>query len=230
MDISAGIAGKERNFMKNVKGNTEKKLFGFEGGFYTYTGKIFDLIVVSIYWLLGCLPVITIGASFCALYAAVEKSVRQDRGSISGQFWHAYRRNLLPSIPLTLIYGGVMFVMLLNIGILGAETDSLWGLFFMVLYALTFVFFLVSACYAFPALSRFDMPAGWFVKLSFYMTVRHLPVSLLLLALFAVSYLALLNQPALFLLVPGVVSCLSSVLLEPLLDLYMPREEEKAER
>ena len=100
MDISAGIAGKERNFMKNVKGNTEKKLFGFEGGFYTYTGKIFDLIVVSIYGLLGCLPVITIGASFCALYAAVAKSVRQDRGSISGQFWHAYRRNLLPSIPL----------------------------------------------------------------------------------------------------------------------------------
>lgn len=91
--------------------------------------------------------------------------------------------------------------MLLNIGILDAKTDSLWGLFFIVLYAFTIVFFIVSACYVFPALSRFAMPTGWLVKLSFYMAVRHLPISILLFLLFAVSYLALLNQMALFLLI-----------------------------
>lgn len=215
--------------MKKSKDTAGRRLFDFDGNFYTYTGKIFDLIVVSVYWLLGCLPVITIGASFSALYAAVTKSVRHDRDSISKQFWHAYKQNLLPSIPLTLIYGGVIFAMLLNIGILDAKTDSLWGLFFIVLYAFTIVFFIVSACYVFPALSRFAMPTGWLVKLSFYMAVRHLPISILLFLLFAVSYLALLYQMALFLLIPGIVSFAASAMIEPLLERHVPKEEKTGE-
>lgn len=207
-----------------------KRLFHFEGDFYTYTGKVFDLIVVSVYWLAGCLPVITIGASFCALYAAVTKSVRHDRDTISKQFWHAYKQNLLSSIPLTLLYGGVIFVMLLNIGILHAKTNSLVGLFFIVFYALVILFFVTSACYVFPALSKFDMPWGWFVKLSFYMSVRHLPISLLLLTMFGVSYLALLSQPALFLVVPGVVTWAASAMIEPLLVRHMPKDAEASER
>ena len=121
-----------------------KKMFDFDGNFYTYTGKIFDLMVVSVYWLIGCIPVITIGASFSALYAAVTKSVRHDRDTISRQFWHTYKQNLLSSIPLTLIYGGVLFVMFLNIGILNAKLRNLFGLFFMVLYALVIVFFIIA--------------------------------------------------------------------------------------
>ena len=92
--------------MKKSKENSGKKMFAYDGNFYTYTGKIFDLLVVSVYWLLGCIPVVTIGASFSALYAAVTKSVRYDRDTISSQFWKAYKQNLIPSIPLTLIYGG----------------------------------------------------------------------------------------------------------------------------
>ena len=197
-------------------------MFQFDGNFYTWTGKIFDLILVSIYWLIGSVPIITIGASFAAMYAAVTRSVREDRGSVTSRFWSAYRKNLLPSIPLTLIYGGVLFLLLLNIGILRAKTTGLFGLFFMVLYFAVLVLFVISACYAFPALSRFDMPYGWFVKLSFYMTFRHLPISLILLAMFAAAYFALLAKPAFFIVIPGIVSCVSSTMLEPLLDKHMP--------
>lgn len=203
-----------------------RKFFNFDGNFYTYTGKLFDLAVVSFYWLLGCIPVITIGASFCALYAAVTKSVRYDRDTITKQFWHSYKQNLVPSIPMTLLWGGGIFVLFLNIGILHAKTDNLLGLFFIVLYGIAIVFLVTSACYAFPALSRFEMPCGWFVKLSFYMTVRHLPISVLLFLMFAASYLALLAVPALFLLIPGVVTCVASTMIEPLLERHMPKAEE----
>ena len=211
--------------MKKISQFSGKKMFEFDGNFYNYTGKIFDLMLVSVYWLIGCIPVITIGASFSALYAAVTKSVRYDRDTVSRQFWHAYKQNLLSSIPLTLIYGGVIFLMLLNLGILNAKLRNLFGLFFMVLYALVIVFFIIAACYVFPALSRFAMPSAWFVKLSFYLTVKHLPVSLILLAMFIASYLALYAKPALFLVIPGVVSCVASCMIEPLMDKHMPEEE-----
>ncbi|MDO5135499.1 MAG: DUF624 domain-containing protein [Eubacteriales bacterium] len=213
--------------MKKGKDFQGKKLFGYDGDFYTYTGKLFDLCLVSVYWLLGCLPVVTAGASFCALYGAVTRSLRQDRDSVTRQFWRIYRQNLLPSLPLTLFYGGGGFLLLLNMGILHARTDSLWGAFFIALYGVLLAVFGAAACYAFPALSRFQMPFAWFLKLSFYMAVRHLPVSILLLAILGGAYLALLNQMALFWILPGAAAWAASALLEPLLDRHMPKEEEK---
>ena len=64
----------------------------------------------------------------------------------------------------------------------------------------------------------------------FYMSVRHLPISLLLLTMVGGSYLALLSQPALFLVVPGVVTWAASAMIEPLLVRHMPKDAEASER
>ena len=82
----------------------------------------------------------------------------------------------------------------------------------------------MAASYAFPALSRFEMPTGWFVKLSLYLTFRHMGISLLLL-IFAASYLLLLWQPMLAAIVPGAANVLLSKLIDPILDQHMPKKE-----
>lgn len=202
-----------------------QETFGYEGALYVYTGKIFDLMAASVFWLLGCLPVITAGASFAALYAAVSRSVRRDEGTVGARFWKSFRQNLRPSLPVWLGAGGALFLLLLNVGIISSHTESLTGLFFIVFYLLLTAFVVTVCCYAFPALSRFDMPGGWIVKLALYLTVRHLPTSLLLLALFAAAYLLLLWQPLLFFIVPGVAALSASALLEPVLERHMPSEE-----
>ena len=40
-----------------------------------------------------------------------------------------------------------------------------WGCFFICVYAITSIYILAASCYIFPALSRFDMNVGWFVKM-----------------------------------------------------------------
>ena len=85
-----------------------RQAFEFDGNFYTLTAKCFDLMALSLYWLAGCLPVVTAGASFSALYAAVSRSVRQDVGAVSQKFWTAYRRDLKASIPLWLLALGAL--------------------------------------------------------------------------------------------------------------------------
>ncbi len=203
-----------------------REAFSYDGSFYTLTGKLFDLMAASLFWLLGCLGIVTIGAAFSALYAAVSRSVRRDIGTVNQKFWKSYRRDMKAAIPLWLAFGGAIFVLLLNIGILRSKTSGLFGLFFMVLYGVCLLILIAAACYAFPALSRFDMPAGWIIKLSFYLTFRHLPVSLLLLMLFAGTYLTLLRAPLLVLLIPGVSALLSSYLIDPLLARHMPKQAE----
>lgn len=213
--------------MKKRRDETSHGMFGYTGAFYTYTGKIFDLMVVSVLWVLGCLPIITAGASCSALYAAVSRSVRRDTGTAAAQFWKAYRRDLRASLPIWICYGMAAFIFLLNIGIIRSHADGLTGLFFMMLYGFLTLLLIMAGCYAFPALSRFDMPAGWIIKLSFYLLVRHFPTSLLLLALFAGAYVLILWKITLVIIVPGTVALFASFLIDPILERHMPEGEKK---
>lgn len=210
--------------MKKRESKRKYSPFAFDGSFYTITGKIFDLAAVSVYWLVGCIPVVTVGAAFSAMYAAVTKSILGDQGSVSRVFWQAYRRDLKASIPIWLIYAAALFVMLLNFGIIRENATGLVGLFFQMLYSVFVLFLLTAACYVFPLLSRFDMPWGWYIKLSLYMTVRYLPKSLLLLAVFSLSYFLIWKQLAFILIVPAIGTLVSSYLLEPLLERHMPKD------
>lgn len=65
---------------------------------------------------------------------------------------------------------------------------------------------------------------GWFVKLSLYLTFWHIPVSLLLL-IFAGSYLLILWQPMLVVIVPGAANVVISKFVDPILDQHMPKKE-----
>ena len=190
-------------------------------------GKIFDLMMASVLWLLGSLPIVTIGASNSALYAAVSRSVRMDIGTVPAQFWKSYRRELKSSLPVWIGFGTAAFLLLLNIGIVRNKVEGLAGIFFVMFYGFLTLLLIAACCYAFPALSRFDMPPGWIVKLSFYLVIRHLPVTVLLLALSAGAYLLLLWKIALVLIVPGAAMLAASFLIEPILARHMPKEEEK---
>lgn len=211
--------------MKKQKSRAGKKYFGYDGTFYTVTGKIFDIIAISLYWLVGCIPLITIGSAFSAMYATVTKVIRADQSSAMLEFWRVYRRDIKAAIPLWLLYAGLLFLLLLNFGIVRSNAAGLVGLFFLVLYAIVILLVLLSACYAFALLSRFDMPVGWQIKMSFYMTVRYLPRSLFLLILFVLCYFIILWQPLFVLLVPALGSWLSSFLIEPALERHMPQEK-----
>ena len=110
-------------------------------------------------------------------------------------------------------------------GILLKKMNTAFGWFFIVLYGTVILIAIMAASYAFPALSRFEMPTSWFVKLSLYLTFRHIGISLLLLLIFAASYLLLLWQPLLAAFVPGAANVLISKLIDPILDQHMPKKE-----
>ena len=210
---------------RRISSGSHRGIYETGSGFYHYMGKICDLMLVSIFWLLGCVPVVTAGASFAALYCATSRSIRQDIGTVSKKFWDSFKKNLKDSIAVWLIFGGAIFLILLNYGIVREQFGGLPGLFLQMFYLFCALLLIAAASYAFPALSRFDMPPGWIVKLSFYLTFRHLPRTLLLIGLFIVSYLVLLINMLTIVIVPGLYALAASSLIDPLLDQHMPDSE-----
>ena len=74
--------------------------------------QITDVIFLSLFWLLGCVPVVTAGASFAALYDSVYRGFRQGEKHTWQRFWDVYRTNWKASIGPTVVFYVVTAVLL----------------------------------------------------------------------------------------------------------------------
>lgn len=202
-------------------------LWGYGGSFTYICSKIFDVLLLGLLWLLCCLPVVTVGASSTAAYYAMVKCVKKSEGYPVREFFKSFRLNFKPATVLWVIFAALTFLMQLNIGILMKKTSGLFGLFFIVFYGAVCIYLTVMMLYAFPALSRFDMNAGWIFKLSLFMGVRYLLHSIMLLVILGMALLFIWKIPMLMFLVPGPMIFLMSEFLEDPLKKHTPQEAEE---
>lgn len=206
-----------------MKRKNGRNIWGFDGSFMSFCDKLFDVMILGFLWILCSLPVITIGASNTALYYSIVKCIKNNEGYVTSAFFHSFRQNLVPATILWVIFAGVSFLMQLNIGILMEKANGYTGLFFIVLYALVGVYVVIAACYAFPALSRYDMPVGWILKISLYMGGRYFLTSLMLLVILVCLGVFIWNVPLLILFAPGPAVFLMSEFLERVLQKHTPK-------
>lgn len=70
-------------------------LFDTESVFGRFMSKIGIIVVANLMFLLFCIPIVTIGASFTALYHVMLREFRS-RNDINPfrEFWHGFRTNL----------------------------------------------------------------------------------------------------------------------------------------
>lgn len=192
-------------------------IWSYGGKFTEICSKIFDLMILGFLWILCCIPLVTIGASTAALYYAVVKCVKGNRGYAASEFFHSFRQNLKQGIILTLIFAAAVFILQLNVGILQAKMDGYVGLFFIVLYQITTVFVILTALYAFPALSRYDREIGWILKVSMFMVIRYFLTTIALALVIACFGAFVWRIPVLFFFVPGFAMFVASEFLERVL-------------
>ncbi len=60
--------------------------------------KFGDLFMLNIYFFVSCIPIITIGAAFCALYTVTLKMTGNREGRLFNEYFKAFRENLKQGI------------------------------------------------------------------------------------------------------------------------------------
>ncbi len=211
------------------KEKREKSIFGFGGSFVESCDKIFDVMALGFLWFLCSLPIVTIGASSAALYYAMVKCIKHNDGYIAKEFFRSFMLNFKQGTILWVLLVVCTLAMHLNIGILMKETDGYVGLFFICVYVFVCIYLLAMACYVFPALSRYDMSCGWFVKLSLYMVVRYFGTTLALLLVLVCMGALVWKFPMLMFFVPGPMAFIMSDFLEGVLKKHEPNQENTVE-
>lgn len=190
-----------------------------ESRFKPALSAVIDILYAGILWLIFSLPVLTLGPATTALYYAVVKCIRHERGRLSRVFLSGFRQNFRQSFLMWLLYMAVMglaaldFYAYRHMGLrAGIPLSAFSGL--LALPAL------LTFPWMFAYISRFSNSLGGSLKFVCFLAARYLGRTLLLvgelLLFLAIAWLL----PQILPLIPGVFALLMSLAIEPVFRLY----------
>ena len=158
------------------------KLFRMDSPLMRFLTKIADLMVLNILFCVTSIPLITIGASWTALYSVTLRMVRDEEGSVSRSYFQSFRQNFRQA---TLLWLGVLVVLallVLDIRVLnGMSEGTAPGLFRVGVEILALLGIMVLQ-YLFPSLARFEASLADTLKNACIMALAHLPKTALMTA------------------------------------------------
>ena len=205
-----------------------ERFFNLDNGFMRAMSKLADMIFVSVLWILFSVPVITIGASTTALYYTSVKVIQHDRSYVWQSFWQSFKENFASSTVIWIIMAALYMVLGVNIQMAEPLFGKSAGLLFRSIYLLMVLVLTMTGIYLFPVLSRFALGKKQAVKLSFFMSVKHLPFSVIMIVTAAVAVVVVYLITPLVLVMPAAATLFISVFMERILKKYMPEEKDES--
>ncbi len=152
--------------------------FAWDGPLLGFLGRLGNIILVTLLWLLCCLPVVTIVPATTSFYYAMVKSVRRERGYPAREFFASMKRTLLPGVAesaaLLLWTGICLYGRRYQILQGNLRMERIYEALLLLTALLLPVFLAVN--------SRFSWRLPELLKASVFLGIRYLHLSLLLLA------------------------------------------------
>ena len=203
-----------------------RSLFKSDSALMSVVTRITDYIVLSLCWILSCIPVVTAGAAFAALYDASFRAFRQGEKKPWQRFWDVFRANwktgILPTVVVLVVFVVVFLgTFLFWSGALAQEIPML--LFLGSLFLAVLVLGILSL--VFPILSRFENGFLEILKNSFLLGLANLPRTLALGILNGVTVLLCTRFVYLLFFLPALCALLGSLLIEKMFEPFMEEEE-----
>ena len=213
-----------------------KSLFDINSPLMQGLSKVADIIILNILFMICCVPIFTIGAALTALHTVTMKLVRDEEGGIVKEFFRAFASNFRQATVIHLFFlliAGLVFVdlwfVLYSVESHGAMSYILFGV-----AAMLGVFSILMLMYVYPLLAKFENSIKRTLQLAFILSIRHLPTTILLVAITAI--------PIVFLFIPheiviavlflmGVLGFAAQAMAQAFLyrkvfDQYIPQNEE----
>jgi len=205
-------------------------LFNPDAFFWRWCSRILDMMVLSVFWFFCSIPLVTVGAASTALYDAAVHGIRREEAGTYTRFFRTFRRELKPAALSTLVWGIPLAAVLWSGQWIGTVIqDPVPALAAAAMFVLLLVFILGTIAWLFPLLSRFTFSFQGLNRTAMQFFLVHLPSSVLLAGLLAVSAWLCLRFmfPVCFL--PCVEALLASFLVERAFQKHMDNPETEKE-
>ena len=194
--------------------------------------RVGDLLLLNFFFLLTCVPIVTIGAACTALYTVCFRFETERETYVIRSYFRAFRENWKRATAIWLILlvcGATACVNAYLFYCMGGALRYA-ALFFPILLALV----LLAGSYAFPLLSQFENSVLATLKNALALSLGYLPRSILMTALNIFPFAVLLTNTLLFfqtaflwaIIYFSAAAYLNTILLKKALRPFLNREEE----
>lgn len=205
------------------------KLFDIDSPVIAFLSRIADLIWLNLLTLICCIPVVTAGAAFTALHYVTVKMVRNEEGYLTRSYFKSFKENFLQATALWILLVLILavaaadfyFISLMDSGVAFVLRIGLGAVFF---------FFLCSAVYWFPLLSRFENSLKNTIKNSCLVGVLCFPKTIAILLIYGLviglyAFFALRLMPLILLAGISLPVYMASYLYSGIFKKLEPEEE-----
>ncbi|MBO4686373.1 MAG: DUF624 domain-containing protein [Lachnospiraceae bacterium] len=200
-------------------------IFNSENKFFSFMNKAWDVLVLNLYFILTVL--LGIGPAATALYYAIVKNVRRSRSYATTEYFRAFKNNFKQGLIIGLIQiaAGASAYICYEYAMAMRAGSTIGQIYFAVWVLFTLLFIFISM-YVYPILSRFTMTVRKTLRMSFVLSLRHLPTTLVIAVILFLSGILCYLFPPAYLFIFGVYTLLKSFLMEKILKRYTPKPEE----
>lgn len=167
-------------------------LFSYDSKFFEGLGKITNIVILNLLFIISCLPIITIGASITALYYVAMQMVKGQETYIVKEFIKRFKENFKISTLvwcLILIIGGVLVVDLYMSTLI---SNKLISNILKLLFIMISIVYIFSVIYVFPIISKFENTIKNTMINSILISIQNLPYTIIM-AMLNLSPLLLIN-------------------------------------
>ena len=186
--------------------------------------EICDLAVVSILWIIGCLPIFTIGASTKSLFFIGQKKVRKESCNLVVDFIECYKKNFIRSLWVTLFLMVLWFFSLTYLiashGIMDDDSCLPFLLMGLVFFECTLISTYLVYILANSKVSRMKI-----MKDSFFLPHIHFLSSLKLYVVIISFFVLLYYIPGLLIILPGGIAIIATRLINQAISDFWTHQE-----
>ena len=130
------------------------RLFNMDNKFFTVMGRVADLIMLNVVFLICCLPIVTIGASLTALHYVTLKMARNEESYIIRSFFKSFKQNFKQATVINLIMLAVAAILYMDLRIVGNIGGTMSQVLYIVFFAFAILYMMVFL-YIYPVLAKF---------------------------------------------------------------------------
>ncbi len=178
--------------------------FQYDNPLIQAMSRIANMMIVSFFWLVCCLPVVTILPATAALFHTTTKVIRGTGNGVMRDFFASFRDSLKKGVLLSLLSlaSGALLGFALWYSWQLQGSSGFWLAYFLI-GCLIFFFWAVTVLHLPFALSRFEGRLSMYLRMALYFANVNLLKTLLRLVLLAVVVLLVDFYPITLLLLPG---------------------------
>ncbi len=154
------------------------KFFAYDSPLMNTLSRLTDLVVLNVFFIICCLPIVTIGAATTALYSAMFK-LKNEEGQPYKQFFIALKRDFKQSTIFFVLYAFLIAFIIFDIYVVLMMDVGFEMVFFSVL-GLVGIVAVFTSCWFYPLNAKFENKFKTQVLNSLKISLAKLPVSFLM--------------------------------------------------